>query len=40
MPGGIASPYPTTRSPGFGAPLALGALGALAVLVHIRRQKP
>jgi hypothetical protein len=31
---------PVTRSPGFGAPLALGAFGALAVLVHIRRQKP
>ena len=36
-PGGIASPPPTTRSPGFGAPLVIG---ALAVLVHIRRQKP
>jgi len=31
---------PVTRSPGFGAPLAFAALGALAVLVHIRRQKP
>jgi PGF-CTERM protein len=35
-----ASPVPTTKSPGFGAPLVLVALGALAVLVHIRRQKP
>jgi hypothetical protein len=39
-PGGIPSPYPTTRSPGFGAPLVLVALGALAVLAHFRRQKP
>jgi hypothetical protein len=31
---------PVTKSPGFGAPLVLGALGALAVFVHIRRQKP
>jgi len=30
---------PVTRSPGVGAPLALISLGALAVLVHIRRQK-
>lgn len=33
-------PIPTTRSPGFGAPLVLVALGTLAVLVHFRRQKP
>jgi PGF-CTERM protein len=33
-------PVPTTKSPGFGAPLALVALGSLAVLVHLRRQKP
>lgn len=39
-PGGIPLPIPTTRSPGFSAPLAFGAFGALAVLVHIRRQKP
>ena len=32
-------PY-ATKSPGFGAPLVLVALGSLAVLVHIRRQKP
>jgi hypothetical protein len=35
-----ASPIPTTRSPGFGAPLVIAALGSLAVLVHIRRKKP
>jgi len=36
-----AGPYaiPTTRSPGFGAPLALVALGGLAALVCIRRRK-
>ncbi len=34
------APYPyTTKSPGFGAPLVLISLGALAVLVHTRRQK-
>jgi hypothetical protein len=33
-------PVPTTRSPGFGAPLVLVALGTLAVLAHLRRQKP
>jgi hypothetical protein len=37
----VAVPYPyTTRSPGFGAPIVLAALGALAVLVHAGRQKP
>jgi len=35
-----ASPVPTTKSPGFGAPLVLAALGSLAVLVHSRRRKP
>ncbi len=35
-----SSTVPVTRSPGFSVPLALGALGALAMLVHIRRQKP
>jgi PGF-CTERM protein len=34
------TPVPTTRSPGFGAPLVLVALGTLAVLAHLRRQKP
>jgi MYXO-CTERM domain-containing protein len=28
------------KSPGFDAPLVLVALGALAVLVQLRRQKP
>jgi hypothetical protein len=36
-----AAPYPyATKSPGFGAPLVLVALGALAFLVQIRRRKP
>jgi hypothetical protein len=35
-----ASPIPTTRSPGFGAPLVIVALGSLAVLMHIRRRQP
>ncbi len=30
---------PVTKSPGFGAPLALFVLGALAVLVHLRRRQ-
>jgi len=35
-----AMPVPTTKSPGFGAPLVLVALSSLAGLVHLRRQKP
>lgn len=31
---------PVTRSPGFGAPLVLAAIGALAVFVHLRRRQP
>jgi PGF-CTERM protein len=31
---------PVTKSPGFGAPLALVAIGALAVLVRCRRREP
>ena len=34
------SRYRPPESPGFGAPLVLVALGSLAVLLHIRRQKP
>ncbi len=30
---------PTTKSPGFGAPLVLAALGAFALLVHLRRRR-
>ena len=36
---GSPAPY-ATKSPGFGAPLVLVALGSLAVLVHLRRRKP
>ena len=32
----VAGPVPTTRSPGFGAPLVLG---SLAMLMHIRRRR-
>jgi len=32
--------YYTTKSPGFGAPLVIAALGSLAVLVHLRRRRP
>ena len=35
----IPAPY-VTKSPGFGAPLVLAALAALAVLVHLRRRQP
>ena len=35
----IPQPYATMKSPGFSAPVVLGALGLLAVVVHIRRQK-
>jgi len=38
--GGSPAPYATMKSPGFDAPLVLVALGALAVLVQLRRQKP
>ena len=40
--GYMASSYgiPVTRSPGFGAPLVLTALGSLAVLLHLRRRQP
>ena len=38
-PSSIPPPY-ATKSPGFGAPLVLAALGSLAVLVHLRRWKP
>jgi len=31
---------PVTRSPGVGAPLVLAAIGALAVLLHLRRRQP
>jgi hypothetical protein len=37
---GSPAPYATMKSPGFDAPLVLVALGALAVLVQLRRQKP
>jgi hypothetical protein len=33
-----ASPVPTTKSPGFSAPLVLVAIVSLAVLVHVRRR--
>jgi hypothetical protein len=36
---GSPPPY-ATKAPGFGAPLALAVLGALAVLVHARGRKP
>jgi hypothetical protein len=38
-PASIPAPY-MTKSPGFGVPLVLAALGSLAVLVHLRRRKP
>jgi hypothetical protein len=34
-----ASPVPTTKSPGFGAPLVLVAIGALGLLAGIRRRR-
>jgi hypothetical protein len=36
----IPQPIPTTKSPGLTAPLVLVALGAFAVLSHVRRCKP
>ncbi len=38
QPGSYA--VPVTRSPGFGVPLVLAALGSLAVLLHLRRRQP
>jgi hypothetical protein len=37
--GAIPAPYPTMKSPGFGAPLVLSAMAALAVLLHHRRRQ-
>ena len=34
------APIPTTKSPGFAAPLAVIALASIALLGHMRRQKP
>ena len=36
---GGPAPVPTTKSPGFAAPLVLIALGSLALLAHTRRQQ-
>lgn len=38
QPGSYA--VPVTKSPGLGAPLVLAAIGALAVLLHLRRRQP
>jgi PGF-CTERM protein len=38
--GAYPIPIPTTKSPGFGAPLVLVALGACAILVIVRRRLP
>jgi hypothetical protein len=36
----VPQPYPTTKSPGFGIPLVLAALGSLAMFTGMRRRKP
>ncbi len=37
--GASPAPYPTMKSPGFAAPLVFGALGSLAVFVHLRGRR-